>query len=235
MSIVDNQPARDGYALARKAMIDSQLRPSGVNAHFVLRRMGAVAREDFVPPHARGIAYMDRAVPLGPIDKRVDGSGNGADGGPAAGFAGGAGSGADPASARFLAAPVFHAMMLQEAAPRPTDNALVVDAGSGYLPELLRPLVASLAVMTPDEALAEAPAAPPTFSLILVDGAVQYLPPAIAARLAPGGRVLTGLVQGSVTRLAVARRSGEQLALLPLAELGVPILPQFARPQAWSF
>jgi protein-L-isoaspartate(D-aspartate) O-methyltransferase len=50
---------------ARKAMIDSQLRTSGVNEPFVLARMGAVAREDFVPEGARSIAYMDRAIPLG--------------------------------------------------------------------------------------------------------------------------------------------------------------------------
>ena len=47
---------------ARKAMIDSQLRTSGVNEPFVLARMAAVAREDFVPEGAKPIAYMDRAV-----------------------------------------------------------------------------------------------------------------------------------------------------------------------------
>lgn len=51
--------------IARKAMIDSQLRTSGVNEQFVLSRMGAVAREDYVPESAKAIAYMDRAIPLG--------------------------------------------------------------------------------------------------------------------------------------------------------------------------
>ncbi len=50
---------------ARKAMIDSQLRTSGVQEDFVLARMGSVPREDFVPEQARNIAYMDRAIPLG--------------------------------------------------------------------------------------------------------------------------------------------------------------------------
>lgn len=50
---------------ARKAMIDSQLRTSGVNEPFVLARMNLIAREDFVPETAKSIAYMDRAVPLG--------------------------------------------------------------------------------------------------------------------------------------------------------------------------
>lgn len=49
---------------ARRAMIDSQLRTSGVNAPFVLRRMGQVAREDYVPASAASTAYMDRAIQL---------------------------------------------------------------------------------------------------------------------------------------------------------------------------
>jgi len=45
-------------------MIDGQLRPSGVNAEYVLKRMGEVAREDYLPVAVRNIAYMDRAIAL---------------------------------------------------------------------------------------------------------------------------------------------------------------------------
>ena len=38
----------DSY-VARRAMIDSQLRTSGVNEEYVLARMFAVPREDFLP------------------------------------------------------------------------------------------------------------------------------------------------------------------------------------------
>ena len=55
---------RPDYAVARKAMIDSQLRTSGVNDAFVLERMGSVPREDFVPENAKANAYMDRAIRL---------------------------------------------------------------------------------------------------------------------------------------------------------------------------
>jgi len=200
--IVDNRPANDGFAAARKAMIDSQLRTSGVNARFVLERMLSVPREDFVPEEARGSAYIDRAVPLG--------------------------------DNRFLAAPVFHGLMLQEAAPRLGDDALVVDSGSGYLAELVRPMVGSLAVITPAQAIAGEGATGP-FSLLLVDGAVEHVPAPLAALLAKDGRAFTGLVEGSVTRLAAGRHSGEAVALLPLAEIGIPALPEFARPKAWTF
>ena len=55
---------RPDYAAARKAMIDSQLRTSGVNNTFVLERMGTLPREDFVPEGSKATAYMDRAIRL---------------------------------------------------------------------------------------------------------------------------------------------------------------------------
>jgi protein-L-isoaspartate(D-aspartate) O-methyltransferase len=51
--------------LARRAMIDSQLRTSGVNEEYVLARMIAVPREDFLPADKAAQAYIDRAVMLG--------------------------------------------------------------------------------------------------------------------------------------------------------------------------
>ncbi|WP_260926003.1 protein-L-isoaspartate O-methyltransferase family protein [Novosphingobium sp. 9] len=50
---------------ARRAMIVSQLRTSGVNEPWVLEAMASVAREDFVPADLRNVAYIDRALPLG--------------------------------------------------------------------------------------------------------------------------------------------------------------------------
>ena len=50
---------------ARRAMIDSQLRTSGVNEEYVLARMLAVPREDFLPAEKASVAYIDRAVMLG--------------------------------------------------------------------------------------------------------------------------------------------------------------------------
>lgn len=63
MTMVDQQAA-DGFAVARRAMIDSQLRVSGVNTDRVLAAFARVAREDHVPQSARAFAYTDRAVRL---------------------------------------------------------------------------------------------------------------------------------------------------------------------------
>ena len=48
---------------ARKAMIDSQLRPNMVSDPEVLIAFARVPREDHVPEAARAFAYFDRAIP----------------------------------------------------------------------------------------------------------------------------------------------------------------------------
>ena len=185
---------------ARRAMIDSQLRTSGVNQPWVLAAMGRVAREDYVPAAMRSAAYIDRAIPLG------DG--------------------------RYLAAPLVHGMILAEAAPTPADRALLVSGGSGYLEALLRPLVATLDVIYAGEPITPGAGG---YSLLIIDGAIAELPEALGAQLTPGGRLVCGLVDRGLTRLATGRKVGGNVALLALAELGIPVLPAFAAAKRWSF
>ncbi len=190
------------FAAARRAMIDSQLRTSGVNEPFVLDRMASVAREEHVPQASRAAAYIDRAVPL--------------------------------ENGRRLAAPLFYGMLLAEAKPVGEDRALVVDSGAGYLPELLRPLVGDMEIVSPEEAVA-ASRKRGDFTLLAIDGAVERIPGSLAKRLAEGARAVTGLVRNGVTRLAIGRKSGAEIALLPLAEIGIPRLGEFDAPKGWSF
>lgn len=201
MTTVKDRPA-DGFAAARRAMIDSQLRVSGVNEDFVLTAMNSVKREDHVPADARALAYIDRAVPLG--------------------------------EGRFLAAPLFYGRLLSEAIPTVQDKILVVDGGSGYLPALVRTLGASVEVTAPTSAVANTPGND-GFTLLLIDGAIEQLPAGLAGSLADEGRVVTGTVERGVTRLAVGRKTGGDVALLPIAEMGIPVLPAFAKPKGWSF
>ena len=202
VTIVEERQQAGAQAAARKAMIDSQLRTSGVNAEYVLARMGAVAREDFVPENARGIAYIDRAIALG--------------------------------NGRYLAAPVVQGLMLQEARPAESDKALLVDGGSGYMAELLRPLTGSLEVLSPPDAVASSRKRG-DFTLLVIDGAIEQLPAALVQRLAEGSRVVTGLVRNGLTRLAVGRKAAGEVSLLALAEIGIPALPEFAAKKQWSF
>ncbi len=54
------------FAVMRRAMVNSQLRVSDVNDPALLAAFNAVAREDHVPAAMQQVAYLDRAIPLGP-------------------------------------------------------------------------------------------------------------------------------------------------------------------------
>ena len=187
---------------ARRAMIDSQLRVSGVNDPAVLAAIGKVAREDFVPAEARGHAYIDRAIPLG--------------------------------QGRALPAPLVHGMMLSEALPQPGERVLVVTAGSSYLAALVEAMGA-LVDSVDAAAIATAKRGAAPYDLVLIDGAIEQLPGALADAMTEGGRVVTGLVLRGVTRLASGRKLGIAVQLVPLAEVGIPVLGDFARTKSWSF
>ena len=200
MTLTEDRPSTASET-ARRAMIDSQLRTSGVNESWVLAAMAGVPREDYVPEAMREAAYIDRAVPLG--------------------------------NGRFLAAPLVHGKMLAEAAPMTDDKALLVGDGEGYLAALLAPLVGKLDCLDPAEAAAKRRKGP--YTLIVIDGAIGRLPAALAAQLADDGRLVTGLVEQGITRLAIGRKAAGEVILQPLADLGIPVLPELAAPKRWSF
>ncbi|MEP0189349.1 MAG: protein-L-isoaspartate O-methyltransferase [Erythrobacter sp.] len=188
---------------ARKAMIDSQLRTSGVNEEFVLARMMAVPREDFLPKDKALLAYIDRSVPL-------DQSG-------------------------AMASPLFYGKLLLEGAPMPDDTVLVVDGGTGYLTELVRPLVSSVDTVSASEAAQGKLPEGPSYSLVLVDGALETIPDAIREALADNGRIVTGILLRNVTRLASGRKVAGHAAIEPVEDLGIPILHDFDQPKSWTF
>ncbi len=208
-----------GSAAMRRAMIDSQLRVSGVNDPAILAAMDSVARDDFVPESRRAVAYADRAVPLG--------------------------------NGRVLMPALTHGQMLTEAQVSADDNVLLIGGGTGYLAAVVEPLVGKLTVVESDPALAGAApvkagewvtgplakgaAANAPYSLILIDGAVEQLSPELAAQLADNGRVLTGLLDNGVMRLASGRKAGDSVVLQPLAEADFAALSEFAAPRKWSF
>lgn len=203
MTILEERPLETaGTAapenMARRAMIDSQLRVSGVNDPAILAAFAATAREDFVPAALRANAYIDRALPL------EDG--------------------------HMLPAPLVHGRMLSEAAPVPGETVLVISP-SGYLAALVSALGCDVTSTAPADASKKGASA----NLILIDGAIEELPAGLAARLAENGRIVTGLVQRGVTRLASGTKVGGEVSLLPLAEMGIPVLAEFAAPRRWSF
>lgn len=199
MSVAVAEAAETGMVRERKAMIESQLRVSGVNDPAVLAAFAAVPREDFVPAERRALAYVDRAVPLG------DGT--------------------------VLAPALTHGQMLIAAAPVAGERALVVGKPATYLAALLRELGLVVTVASPADDLA----ALGQFALVLVDGAIEQAGPALEATVADDGRLVTGLVDRRVTRLALGRKAAGHVALAALGDADFAVLPEFAAPKGWSF
>jgi protein-L-isoaspartate(D-aspartate) O-methyltransferase len=207
------------FAATRLAMVESQLRPQGVTDRAVLDAMGSIARERFVSEDVRALAYADRAVPLG------DG--------------------------RFLPAPGALGQLLAQMAPQRGQRALVVGAGTGYSAAVLAAMGLDVIAVESSPTLAararadgveviEAPlengyrkGAP--YDQVLIDGAVEFIPEAIIEQLAEGGRLGAALVDRGITRLIVGRKAGIAFGFLSVGDAGVPILPGFAHPPAFTF
>ena len=207
------------FLAARLAMVENQLRPQGVTDPLVLDAMSAVERERFLPNDTRPLAYVDRAVAMG--------------------------------GGRFLAAPAVLGQLLTQMTPRPGEKALVVGSGTGYSAAVLAHIGLDVVALESSAALADharelgidpvegpleaghRPGAP--YDQILIDGAVEEIPDAIVDQLAEGGRLGTALTDRGITRLIVGRKAGIAFGYLSLADAGVPALPGFTRPKAFTF
>lgn len=54
------------FAVARRNMVDCQIKPNRVTEPRLLAALGALPREAFVPRNLRGVAYLDEALPIAP-------------------------------------------------------------------------------------------------------------------------------------------------------------------------
>ena len=207
----------------RRAMVASQLRTTGVNDPRVVAAMGEVARERFVPAERCALAYADAIVPL--------------------------------ADGRALNPPMALGRLLTEARLEGGERALVIGAGTGYAAAVLARLVASVTALEEDKALAATarealadtavtlvtgplakgwPAGAP-YDFILIDGAVEQLPPTIVDQAAEGARIGLALVDRGVTRLAMGRVAGGAFGSTIFADAAVALLPGFEQPRGFTF
>jgi protein-L-isoaspartate(D-aspartate) O-methyltransferase len=207
------------FAAAREAMVECQLRPQGVTDPAVLEAMRKIRREDFLPSHTRPLAYVDRAVAIG--------------------------------EGRFLAAPAVLGQLLTQMMPQVGQRALVVGAGTGYSAAVLGEMGLQVTALESDAdlaaaarerkikivegALEEGHAAAAPYDQILIDGAVEYVPDALVAQLGDGGRLGAAIVDSGITRLAIGRKAGNAFGTLSIGDAGVPALPGFRRPRAFTF
>ncbi|MDB5696694.1 MAG: protein-L-isoaspartate O-methyltransferase [Sphingomonas bacterium] len=208
----------------RHAMVASQLRTNAVSDTRVVAAMATVPREAFLPGDAAKMAYRDTAIPLG--------------------------------RGRAANAPIATGRLLTAATLDSVDRVLLIGAAGGYAAAVLAQLAAHIVAVESDGALAEfaraALAGMPTvevvqgeltegwvagapYDVLIVDGAVEALPPMLIEQVRPGGRVVTGLIERGVTRLAAGRRTAGGFGLASFVDTECVLLPGFAPPQAFRF
>lgn len=204
----------------RQTMVDSQLKTVGVTDPRVLAAFADLPREAYLPAALAPLAYADAAQQVAP--------------------------------GRWLLPPLVLALLLQHAAVQPGDRVLVVGSATGLSAALLGRLGAQVTALESDAALiamaeaagvtsvagplADGWAANAPYDVILFEGAIAAVPPAIAAQLAPGGRVAAVLRAAGVGRaFAGPLRADGTPAALPFLDVSAPDLPGFAPARAFAF
>ena len=208
------------YAAARQAMVDSQLRPQGVNDPAVIAAMSLVPREEFVPADQRPLAYVDGAVPLG--DGRAL---------PAAVVTGLLLTALAPMPGQTAlvvgAATGYAVAVLAEI----RIEALGLESSSA-----LAAAAKKLRVRVAEGPLTEGYPRSAPYDFILINGAVEIIPDQLVDQLKDGGRLGGAIIdQGGVTRLFVGRKVGGGFGFQSIADSATPVLPGFERPRAFTF
>ncbi|MGE4239336.1 protein-L-isoaspartate O-methyltransferase family protein [Ramlibacter sp.] len=193
---------------ARFNMIEQQIRPWDVLELDILDLLGALKREDFVPPAHQALAFVDMEIPL--VEDAEDAARNGL----------------------CMLPPRVEARLLQDAAIKPADKVLEVGAGSGYMAALLarraervvtlerHPEMAKLAranlqkagisnaeVREADGARGLPGEAP--FDVIMLSGSVAEVPRVLLDQLKPGGRLVAIVGDDPVMRATFVTRAGD--------------------------
>lgn len=204
----------------RQTMVDTQLKTVGVTDAAVLAAFADIPREPFVPAALASLAHADAAHEVAP--------------------------------GRHLLAPLALALLLQRAAMQPGMRVLVVGSATGYSAAILARIGAQVTALESDAALvamAESAgvatvygplpagwAASAPYDLILFEGAIAVVPAAIAAQLAPGGRIAAVLREAGVGRAFVGPISPDgRTRGLPFIEMAAPDLPGFAGAREFAF
>jgi protein-L-isoaspartate(D-aspartate) O-methyltransferase len=130
---------------------------------------------------------------------------------------------------RGINPPMVTGRLLSEARIAPGEPVLIVGSATGYT-------AAVVAMLTDSVTTAEAGAPiDGIYSVIMIDGAVEQVPDALIEHLSSEGRLVTGIVESGVTRLAIGRRGGRGFGLVTFMDAEMVILPEFSRPSAFVF
>lgn len=211
----------------RGAMLDSQLRPSGISDAALIRAIKYVPREVYVPAEMSPLAYRDEAIEVVPgrylaaplLSCRLIAALE-----PKAGDHILVVGGVTGYSTAILARIVDHVTLVEN------DATLVRRAGSA----IFKTGVSNVEIVK--GSLAEGHAAGAPYDALLVEGAVEAVPEALIAQVRDGGRIAVVIAErGAAPRASVGRVSGGHVGWTAFMEADAPVLPDFERPRVFEF
>lgn len=220
------------YATARANMIDSQLRPNDVTDARILRAMLEIPRESFVPASLRPLAYMDEEVVFETASQMT--------------------------RDRYMIAPLTLARLIQLAEVGPHDLVLDIGCTTGYSCAILARLAEAVVGVECDAALAEGAGVRLTeieadnaavvtgplelgypeegpYDVILLNGSVPEVPPALFAQLKEGGRLVTVIGDRDMGQACLYRNIAGDITAVPAFDAGAPALPGFEKAPEFVF
>jgi protein-L-isoaspartate(D-aspartate) O-methyltransferase len=220
------------FIAARTRMIDSQVRTEDVSDLAVLSAMAEVPRERFVPEKAVDLAYIDRSVLL----KEATSAG----------------------PARYLMRPAAFAKLAQLAEILATDKILDVGAGTGYSSAVLARMGRRVVVLECDAKLAGIAAerlseigaahtevvqgvleaghnAEAPYDVIMLEGAVEFVPQPLFDQLGEGGRLVAVIGSGGSAVGTLYTKSAGDIGRRPAFNANARPLPGFERPKSFVF
>ena len=220
------------FAVARRMMVDGQVRTADVTDPAVVDAMLAVPRELFMPEGRQDIAYLDLAVPLT--------------------------ESAPNRPPRRLLKPMVLGKLLQALEIEDGDSVLHVGCGTGYATALLARIAKSVVALEEDTALAgkaraalaaagianatvvtgPLPAGWPNegpYDVILVEGATEVRPQLLGGQLKDGGRLACISGRGPAGKAMLYRVFEGDMSGRPIFDAAAEVLPGFAAPDVFVF